>query len=282
MTFRVRPLVPIGVEIEGLTLGDDLPNEDFEALRRSVLEHEVVLLREQSLSGDEQLALGRRFGPLEGISVGAGRPFQELIVIANVDDEGRIRPDDSEAMRSIAINEQWHTDSSFRETPATFSIFAAVEIPPEGGETWYASLRRGWEDLDSQARDALEGLRAKHDYREAYRRAGAGAAFEGMGSALEHWHPLVRRHPETGARALYVTRHAFEVEGMGATEGRALIEKLVAFCTEEDRVYRHRWCPGDVLIWDNRSVLHRAQGFEERHRRVMHHVRVAGTEKVAS
>ena len=282
MTFRVRPLDPIGVEIEGLALGGDFPDEDFEVLRRCVLDHGVALLREQSLSGDEQLAIGRRFGPLEGISTGPGSPLQELIVIANVDDDGRIRPDDSEAMRSITINEQWHTDSSFRETPATFSIFAAVEIPPEGGETWYASLRRGWEALDPQTRDSLEGLRAKHDYREAYRRAGAGAVFEGMGSALEHWHPLVRRHPETGARALFVTGHAFEVEGMDAAEGRALIEKLVAFCTDEERVYRHRWCPGDVLIWDNRSMLHRAQGFEERHRRVMHHVRVAGTGKVVS
>jgi alpha-ketoglutarate-dependent 2,4-dichlorophenoxyacetate dioxygenase len=185
-------------------------------------------------------------------------------------------------MRSITINEQWHTDSSFRETPAAFSIFAAVEIPPEGGETWYASLRRGWEALDSETRDALEGLRAKHDYREAYRRAGAGEAFEGMGSALEHWHPLIRRHPETGARALFVTGHAFEVEGMQVAEGRALVESLVAFCTEEERVYRHRWRPGDVLIWDNRSMLHRAQGFEERHRRVMHHVRVAGAAPVAT
>ena len=117
---------------------------------------------------------------------------------------------------------------------------------------------------------------------EAYRRAGAGAAFEGMGSALERWQPLVRRHPETGARALFVTGHAFEVEGMDAREGRALVEALVGVCTEEERVYRHRWCPGDVLIWDNRSVLHRAQGFDERHRRVMHHVRVAGTQRVAS
>jgi alpha-ketoglutarate-dependent 2,4-dichlorophenoxyacetate dioxygenase len=282
MTIQIAPLSPIGAEILGLDLGDDLSVEVFEALRQTILEHGMVLLRDQSLSDEAQLALGRRFGPLEDLARSPDGDVENMIVISNVDADGRVLADAHDDMRSIAINEQWHTDSSFREIPASYSIFKAVVVPPEGGATCFASLQAGWEALDRQTQRDLEGRRAVHDYREAFRRTGSKAAYEGMGAQLVCAQPLVRRHPETGKRGLYVSGHAVRVEGMEMSEGRALIEKLLASCTEEGRVYRHQWQPADVMIWDNRSMLHHAEGFDERYPRVMHHVRVAGTEAVVS
>ena len=134
MTLQVIPLDPIGAEIRGLALGAGLSKEDFALLRGALLEHGLVLLRDQSLGDEEQVALGQRFGPLESISLGPNDPnIRALIKISNLGAEGRVHRDASETMRSIAINEQWHTDSSFRETPATYSIFRAVVVPPEGG-----------------------------------------------------------------------------------------------------------------------------------------------------
>jgi alpha-ketoglutarate-dependent taurine dioxygenase len=282
MTFQVAPLSPVGAEVLGLDLGEDLSDEVFEALRQSILEHGMVLLRDQAFSDEAQVALGRRFGPLEVLARSPDGEVDNMIVISNVDADGRVLADSDENMRSIAINERWHTDSSFREIPASYSIFKAVVVPPEGGATRFASLQAGWEALAPQIRHDLEGLRAVHDYREAFRRAGSKAAYEGMGAQLECAQPLVRRHPETGKRGLFVSGHAVRVEGMEISEGRALIEKLLAICTEGGRVYRHQWQPGDVMIWDNRSMLHQAEGFDERYPRVMHHVRVAGSEPVVS
>jgi alpha-ketoglutarate-dependent taurine dioxygenase len=282
MSFEAAPLDPIGAELRGLDLGAGLSDDGFEVLRAAILDQGLVLLRDQSLSDEDQIALGRRFGPLEGLSRSPAGEFDNMIVISNLDADGRVYADAHENMRSIAINEQWHTDSSFREMPATYSIFKAIVVPPEGGSTCFASLQAGWEALDSKAQLALEGKRARHDYRAAFRRAGSKAAYEGMGTQLEGVHPMVRRHSETGKRGLYISGHVVGVEGMEVSEGRTLNGKLLAICTQEGRVYRHQWQPRDVMIWDNRSVLHRAEGFDERHPRVMHHVRVAGTEPVVS
>jgi len=282
MSFEVIPLSPLGAELRGLDLGSGLSEPDFQALRAAILERGLVLLRDQSLGDEDQIALGRRFGPLEVLSRSPDGDVDHMIVISNVDADGRVFRDSDENMRSIAINEQWHTDSSFRETPATYSIFKAMVVPPEGGATEFVSLQSGWNALDAETQRELEGLRAVHDYREAFRRAGSKAAYEGMGSELEFAQPMIRRHPETGKRGLFVSGHAVRVEGMEPAAGRALIEKLLSVCTDEAGVYRHQWKPADVMIWDNRSMLHRAQGFDERHPRVMHHVRVAGTEPVVS
>lgn len=273
-SIRVGALDPIGAEVSGLDLDAGLSDAGFAALRAALLEHGVLVLCGQSLRAEQQVALGRRFGPIEGHEFIGSSPHPDLIVISNVGKNGEVLPRTSTQMRSIAINEQWHTDSSFRPTPASVSIFSARVVPPEGGDTLYASLRLGWQELDPVRRLDVAGLRAVHDYAKAYRREGG------------HWppglnldpvsHPMVRAHPETGDPGLYVSRHAFRVEGMPDAEGRALIEALVGWCTREGRVYRHRWSPGDVVLWDNRQMLHRAQGFDETHARTMHHVRVAG------
>jgi taurine dioxygenase len=151
-------------------------------------------------------------------------------------------------------------------------------VPDEGGDTFYLSLERAWWALSPAERAPLYGLHAVHDYERAYAVRGVDLGDFFGDSPPVATHPLVLRHPESGRTVLFVSEHVFGIEGMAEAEARPLLDRLMAVCTDPDNVYRHRWSVGDLLIWDNRSTLHRAQGFDPRHPRVMRHVRVAGFE----
>ena len=276
VSIATRPLDPIGAELSGIDLGEGLTDEQFAEIRAALLENGLLVLHDQTLDIEQQVALGRRFGSLEGQEFTEHSPHPDLLIVSNVRPDGTVAARESGMMKRISINETWHTDSSFREIPSAVSIFKAVLVPPEGGDTFYASLRRGWLDLDEVERAKLVGVRAIHDYAAAYDRAGGSLPEAARRVMSPVTHPMVRVHPETGETSLYVSGHARGVHGMDPSEGRALLEKLVAWCTREGRVYRQRWRENDLVLWDNRCMLHRAQGFDERHRRVMHHVRVAG------
>jgi len=271
--FAIEPIDPIGAEIRALDLRT-LDDDAFPALRAALLEHGLLVVRGQALDDAQHVALARRFGELESLGRDMGAEHPELIPISNRGPNGGVLPRSDPSMLSLAVNEQWHTDSSFREVPSTISVFRAEVVPAVGGDTWYASLRSGWLALSEREQAELEPLRLVHDYTRSWERLGARPP--GSFSSPPATHALVRSHPETGERGLYLSDHAYAVEGWPAAEGRALIERLLALCTRPDRVYRHRWRVGDVLLWDNRSMLHKAQGFDETQLRVMFHVRVAG------
>ena len=274
--LRFHPLGPIGVETADIEPGRIPEGEAFEALRAAVLQHGLVILPEQHLERAPHIELARRFGTLEDHGFSEGTAHPEVIPISNLDESGRVRGMHHPSMRTFRINESWHTDSSFRPTPASYSLLAAEVLPRAGGETLFASLRLGWTELPEGERAGLRELRVVHDYKDAYARVegfvprGATA----LGDPVSH--PLVRRHPDTGEPALFLTGHASGIEGLPPDEGKTLLAKLLACCTREDRVYRHRWRPGDLAIWDNRFMLHRTPGFDGESPRVLHHVRVAG------
>jgi alpha-ketoglutarate-dependent taurine dioxygenase len=276
--LQTRSLGALGVEIQDLDLSSDLTDGSFSALRSLVVDEGFVLLRDQSIEPDAHVRLGERFGALENLNPVGEDGAPGLVVIGNVAPDGSVLEAQSPFMKLISINEGWHTDSSFRPIPASFSLFKAVVVPPEGGDTFYASLERGLQSLTHEAQRSLYGLMAIHDYAAAYRRRGSESGsivgFDDPPIA----HPLVRRHPESGRPVLYVSEHVASIEGWAEREGRELLDRLLSETTREDRVYRHHWRVGDFAIWDNRSMLHRAQGFDEQHARVMHHVRVSGGE----
>ena len=276
--FETRPLGAIGVEIEGLDLRSEIPEETFEALRRTVVEEGLVLFRKQPLEPEVQIALGKRFGPIEQLVVGDEDEEPSMVKISNVDADGNVRANDSHFMQLITINEGWHTDSSFREIPASFSVFSCAVAPEEGGDTMWAHLQRPFDALDDATRERLVGRSGVHDYGAAYRARGndEGGIIGFDSDPLRH--PLLREHPESGRPGLYMSEHMSEIEGLSPEESESIRTKLLALVTADDNTYRHHWSVGDVAIWDNRSMLHRAQGFDERFPRVMHHVRVAGFE----
>jgi taurine dioxygenase len=278
MSLEGRPLGTLGVEVVGLDLREPIPESQWRALRELVVNEGLVVFRDQPMSPEHQIELGRRFGPLENTSLEDGPMDVSKIELSNVDESGQVLSDDDVRMQLVAVNEGWHTDGSFSQIPASFSLFAAVEVPDEGGDTFYASQQRAWDALPEAERAALFGLHGRHDYDRAYAARNLDMQQVFDGPAPSSVHPIVRRHPETGRTGLFVSEHVFEIEGMPAAEARALVRRLLDVCTDPARVYRHRWSPGDLLIWDNRSMLHRAEGFDPRHARVMRHVRVAGTE----
>ncbi|MCH2170639.1 TauD/TfdA family dioxygenase [Myxococcota bacterium] len=271
-----EPLEPFGVELQGIDLGAGLSEAEFAALEAALFEHGLVVLRNQPVDLERQVALGRRFGELEGRDFTGTSAHPDVIPVSNLDADGNVQPLDTPTMQTFLINEGWHSDSSFREKPASVSLLASEVVPPVGGDTFFACLRGAWQSLPEDEQRALLGMRAIHDYANAYRNLGDKVSNAKVPELPGVTHPLVRLHSETGEFGLFLSSHTSGVEGLNDDEGRALLARLLAWCTREENVYRHRWSVGDLLLWDNRCTLHRAEGFDGQHARVLHHVRVAG------
>jgi len=276
--FETVSLEPVGVEVRGLDLRRPISTAVWQRLREAVVREGLVLFREQPLTTAEQVALGRRFGVLENTSLDGGEIDESSFLLSNVGQDGALLPADAIEHKLVAINEGWHTDSSFREVAASFSLFSGVVVPEVGGDTFFASLQRGWDALSRDEQEELIGLVGHHNYDRAYQSRGVDMTEYFGGAAPSATHPLARVHPESGRVGLFVSEHLYAIEGMEAADADERVRKLLAVCTAPEHVYRHRWAAGDLLIWDNRSMLHKAEGFDTEHPRVMRHVRIAGTE----
>jgi alpha-ketoglutarate-dependent 2,4-dichlorophenoxyacetate dioxygenase len=281
MSLTTRKLHPrFGAEIVDVDVSrlDDVTFRDIVA---QFEEHSVLLFRGQSLTDDAQIAFSRRFGPLEttirSIASQNGTPTH-IANLSNVDAEDRLIPAGDKRNLYNAGNQMWHTDSSFKPVPAHASLLSAREIPPEGGETQFASMRVGYARLPADRRRFLEGKVAIHSF--VYSR---GLVDDGLMPA-DHAaqvppvrQALVRANPVNGRKAFYVGSHACEILGMPTAEARALLRELREIATRPELVYTHRWQVGDLVMWDNRCMLHRGRPWDEsRYRRVMHRTTVAG------
>ncbi len=268
----------IGAEITGVDLRRPLDEASFEVIREAWHQHSVLVLRDQRIDDDQQVEFARRFGPLEKttFTVAADNPY--IYRLSNVDDDGNVLPVDSKKRLFLDVNARWHTDSSFRPVPAMGSILSGRRVPKkEHGDTAFASMRVGWETLPDERKRALEGLVAVHDYSYSVSLFGDGLVPKSeMATVPPVRHPLVRAHAPTGLRSLFVSGHVERIEGMPVEEGRALVAELVEWCTRPGYVYRHRWRPHDLVMWDNRCALHRATAIPAIEPRLMHRATIAG------
>jgi len=267
--------------LTGLDLSKPLDEGDFGQVRDAFNRHAVLVFPEQMLTDDQQIAFSERFGPLE-ISIRKDRQRRienpRISDISNVDERDRVfDPDDERAIYN-AGNRLWHSDSSFKRVPAMASLLSGREVPPEGGETEYADLRGAWDALPADRKRGLESLVAEHSF--VYSRGLIG--YDQFTDAERAAVPpvpqaVVRTHPATGRKSLYLGSHASYIIGRPVEEGRALLRDLLDFATQRQFVYRHAWRRHDLVMWDNRCVLHRGRPWDERrHRRVMHRTTVAG------
>jgi len=250
----------LGAEIRGVDLAS-LEPADFDAIRRAFLEHHVLAFREQKLTPEQQIAFGRRLGEL-----------YIHPIVPHLDDHPEIVPITNFGKRR-SLTEVWHSDVSFDPTPPMASGLLAVELPPFGGDTLFANQHLAYDRLSDGMKSMLSGLRATHSG------AGLGAA-TGKGDDWREQgqlHPVVRKHPETGRRALYVNP-AFTVAFLDMTiaESRPLLDLLHEAGHAPDICYRHRWLPGDLVLWDNRSVQHYAVHDHGDATRTMHRFTVVG------
>jgi len=249
---------------------------EWEKLDAAFAEHALLIFPGQHLSPEEQVAFGRRVGEIEHLF-----GTQGFVRITNQRPDGSLLEDGNPAMEIMRGNEGWHTDSSYMPCSAKASILSAHVVPSAGGETEWADMRAAWAALDGATRERIAPLSAFHSIRYSQARIGhrlvAGApAGYGADVAEPPRRPLVKQHPVTGVPALFIGRHAYGIPGLAAEESEALLDSLLADACQPPRTFLHRWQPGDVAIWDNRCVLHRARPYDHRQPRAMVHVRVAG------
>jgi taurine dioxygenase len=280
-SIGIRPLdAAFGAELTGLSITGDVPEADFQAFLDAFHRHHVLLIRDVPNDPAAQVAFSRRMGPLEHhAAASAVHPqFPEIFCVGNYAADGIT----ASFARGV---EQWHADSSFREVPSAASLFYGAICPPEGGETWFLDAVAAYETLPDAMKARIAGLRGVHclyTLSEWNRRHTPGRA--PMDEARRRAfppvaHPLVRTHPVSGLRSLFLCPAVIShIEGMGVEESAALIEELMEHATQERFVYRHRWRAGDLVIWDNRCTLHTASLFDhEKYQRLMFRTTVAGT-----
>ena len=257
----------------GATITDiDLANLDdatWKVVEDAFLEYGVLIFPGQHLSDDEQIAFASRFGDLEHV----------LASIANQKPDGSIMRDDEHRYWILRGNERWHIDSSFMPLAAKASCLTAMVVPDAGGETEWADMRAGYQALDEVTKTRVESLSALHSNYYSHERLGQhaetgdGYGFHVHGAPMRS---LVKVHPVTGRKSLYVGRHAYGIPGMTEAQSAAFLTELVEFAARPPRTTGHRWRAGDIAIWDNRCVLHRVQPYDYSQARVMRHTRVAG------
>ncbi len=276
--MEIRPLTPwLGAEAQGVD-ARGLDDATASALKAALHEHGVLVLRGQSLSPEDLVAVGRRFGPVEyGVREDYQLPTnRDVYVISNIVENGRPvgNPYDGFA---------WHTDLSFLEHPTAYTFLYALETPPEGGNTEFASGFVAYESLPPDRRAELDRIQVRHSYAvlHATRKWAAPLTEEQKRRFPDVIHPLVRTHPGTGRKALYLGPNTSLPLGLDEAASNRLIHELLAHAVQPDRIYAHRWQPGDLVIWDNHGLLHRATEYDrQRYRRLLHRVTVRGERPV--
>jgi alpha-ketoglutarate-dependent taurine dioxygenase len=273
LPFEIEPLpASFGAVVTGVRLAE-LSEPAFAVLYRAWLDHALLIFPGQHLSRNEQIAFARRFGPMEF----------DFSPISNVRSDGSVRPETGDDVVNILKgNMGWHCDSTYMPVQAKGAVFSAVTVPSEGGETGWADMAAAWDALEPKMQARLEGLSASHSLAYSQGKLGhahkAGSDYSGYGLTEAHarLRPLVKTYPETGRKTLMVGRHAYGVMGLTPEESERLLDDLAEFACRPPRVWTHAWTPGDVVVWDNRALMHRAQPWDMRQPRVMWHSRIAG------
>ncbi len=284
MGIGIKPLHPLfGAELTGVALSRPLSQEAFAEIEAAFNRYAVLVFPEQPLTDEQQIAFSERFGPLEVNPNYAGPDEKrrvsrrEISDISNLDHEGHILSlEDRKRLFNLG-NQLWHTDSSFKRVPAKCSLLSAREIPPTGGETEFADLRAAYDALPEARKTEIAGLVAEHSIFHSRSKIGFADFNDTIFTELPPVpQVLVRRHPGSGRRTLYLASHASHIVGWPREAGQKLIEELIAFATQPQFVFRHHWRVGDLVIWDDRCTMHRGRPYDEaRYRRVLHRTTVS-------
>jgi taurine dioxygenase len=251
---------PLGAEVLGVDL-EKVDDALFAAIHAALLEHQVLVFRGQNLSEDGQLSLSRCWGKIRSHMLKRGTKLErpELLVLTNLDAEGRPKGEHPDPGSAI-----WHTDGSWTKQPSVISMLYALEIPKSGGDTLFADMYGAYERLPAATKSRIERLSALHDLDYARRLGGALQPMteEQRKAAPPVEHPIVARHPETNRPVIYLGEYGTHIAGLPHEEGLALIREINAHATGGAHIFRHHWKLHDVVIWDNRCVLHRVTDFD--------------------
>ena len=284
MAIELTPLHPtLGASVRGVDLTRPVLPEVFGEIDAAFNRYGILVFPEQPVTDEHQLAFSRFFGPLEVNPNYAGAKMRlrpDVADISNLDAEGRVLARDDRRNLFNLGNQLWHTDSSFKRIPAKCSLLSARELPapsPMGdGETEFADLRAAWDALPAAKKAELDGLIVEHSIFRSRSQIGFADFNDQIFKQLPPVsQALVRHHRYSGRTSLYLASHASHIIGWPVEEGRALIEELIAFATQPQFVYRHRWTVGDLVMWDNRCTMHRGRPYDDSQRRVLHRTTVS-------
>jgi len=272
MALQLKPLHPLfAAEASGLDLRRPLEREALRAIEQAMDRYAVLVWHGQPFTPDEQVAFARQFGPLDlGLRKAQARQpgqhrfqYEELIDISNVTPQGEVAPRDHGKIVSNLANQLWHSDSSFQQPAARYSMLSAVVVPAAGGDTEFCDLRAAYDALPAELKAEIDGLRSQHYAFHTRLWLGDTSYTEEQLKSMPpvEW-PLVRTHPGSGRKLLWVGAHATHIVGWTLAEGRMLLAELLEHATQREFVYRHRWRVGDLVMWDNRCTLHRGRRFD--------------------
>jgi alpha-ketoglutarate-dependent 2,4-dichlorophenoxyacetate dioxygenase len=278
--MELVPLGPgFGVEVWGVSLLDVATDaEAYKAVRAAFEEHSLLVFRDQDIADDVQAAYSRAFGPLELTKVSSlGQNTFYSRLTNNM--KGQIVPPDHRQILVAKANALWHTDSSFKKTPALASVLTARVLPGDGGETEFTSTRLAWERLPTDLQGRLRDAVATHSYANSRDQIHPDLANAEERKAL----PPVRwrlnwRNPANDRRALYVASHAYAIDGMDDRDARQLLAQLLDEATRCEFVYTHKWRQGDAVMWDNRAMLHRGRPWDYAQERTMVRTTISATD----
>ncbi|WP_137179086.1 TauD/TfdA family dioxygenase [Roseomonas sp. AR75] len=284
MTPSIRPADParpgfVG-EVEGIDIGRGITPAEAAAIEAGMDRYAVLVFRGQDIDDAQQLAFTRHFGPLETASGDIARPDQrrlgmEVNDISNLDREGRVLARDDRRRLFALGNMLWHSDSSFKPTPAKYSLLSARVIPGSGGNTEFADMRAAWDALDAETMALVRDLVCEHT--QIHSRGTLGFT-DFTEEERARWAPvpqrLVRRHPVTGRLSLFLSAHAGAIQGWPRPEALMLLRDLNEHATQRQFVHAHVWRPHDLVMWDNRVTMHRARRYPAEQMRDLHRTTV--------
>jgi taurine dioxygenase len=277
--FEIHPFSgTVGAEILGLDLAKPINADDFSRIHRAHLDHHVVVFRDQLITPQQHIDFSRRFGELQ---IHVLKQFlltdhPEILIVSNIVENGQ----------NLGLGDAgkfWHSDLSYKELPSLGSMLHAQELPSEGGDTLFADMHKAWDAVPAALRTVIEGRKAAHSYTARY----AETKFEGnwrptlsaeqLAQVQEVIHPVVRTHPETGRKALFVSEgFTTRILGLPDDESRDVLRQLHTLSVLEDNLYRHHWQPHDLVFWDNRSLIHLAAGCPAHLRRKLFRTTIQG------
>ena len=276
MTITVTPVdATLGAVVTDVDLAD-ISDQTWADVHAAFLKYGVLVFPGQNLDEESQGAFAQRFGNTEQLS-----PSQNgaTIVFTNRKEDGSLAQPEEYAYKIMKGNEGWHTDSTYMPLAAKAAMLYAIVVPPEGGETEFADMRAAWDALDRETQERLERLSARHSL--YYSQAQAGFThetdnlygFHDKGAPLR---PIIKTHPETGRKSIYTGRHAHNIPGISESESKVLLDKLIDDACKPPRVYKHAWTPLDLVVWDNRCLMHRACPFDTSYPRALRASRISG------
>jgi len=266
--LEVQPIAgSMGAEIFGVDLAEDLGDETFEDIHQAILAHGAIFFRDQDITPTQQMTFARRWGEVHlhpHMPCLDGHPG--IIEIVKKEDD------------TVAFGGNWHTDQMFTDTPARYTMLYAKRVPQAGGDTMYANLYQAYDALSDGMKDMIAGLRTINQYDKKKKRPAAMTPTELDVPAPEVEHPLVRVHPETGQKALYISYEGItrRIAGMTEEESRPILSYLLNHATRQEFTCRFRWQVGSLALWDNRRALHFPINDYNGHRRVMHRITIRG------